>query len=109
MRLLFLVPYVPSEIYVRPYNLMRSLAHRGHDIHLLTLGGAADRPAIEELRRSCTVEVFSLPRWRAFANSALALLSSRPMQADYCWQPALAHHWRTLLGKGRSAWDAVHV
>ena len=37
MRILFIVPYVPSLIRVRPYNFIKALAGRGHRITLATL------------------------------------------------------------------------
>ena len=37
MRVLFIVPYVPNLIRVRPFNLIRCLADRGHDVTVLTL------------------------------------------------------------------------
>ena len=46
MNILFIAPYVPNLIYVRPYNLIRNLVKRGHHVHLLTLiSNEADRQA----------------------------------------------------------------
>jgi hypothetical protein len=37
MRVLYIVPYVPNLISVRPYNLIRTLSERGHDVTVRTL------------------------------------------------------------------------
>ena len=38
MRILFVAPYVPSLIRVRPYQFLRALAGLGHTITLVALG-----------------------------------------------------------------------
>ncbi len=118
MRILFLTPYVPSPIRVRPYNLLRALAKRGHTITLLCVvqgeGLWARRPApletaaLEELatlgiETHCTV----LPRIRSLLNCLPALPTGTPLQAVYCWSPALARLLRqTLAGRPH---DLLHI
>ena len=112
MRILFIVPYIPSQIYVRPYNLIRYLAKRKHQITLLTLGSPEqDRAALDELRQVCEkVHVFSLPRWRSLMNSALALPTKAPLQSRYCWQPELAGFiTKSLEHPDERPYDIIHV
>jgi hypothetical protein len=37
MRILYITPYVPSLIRVRPYNLIKYLSRRGHLVTVLSL------------------------------------------------------------------------
>jgi len=108
MKILFIVPYIPSLIYVRPYNLIRYLSQRGHRIHLLTfITNEADQQAITQLERYCEVTAFPLPKWRSLLNAALALPTSTPLQAVYCTQPDAAHWLEQRLAMGID--DIVHV
>jgi sugar transferase (PEP-CTERM/EpsH1 system associated) len=100
---------VPNLIRVRPYNLLRFLAARGHRVTLLTLsGGADDERDLEALRPYCqAIAAYPLPTWRSLANAALALPSHTPLQAVYCWQAGLAHRLETLAASGQ--FDLLHV
>ena len=101
MHILFLTPYVPTPIRTRPYNLLKALAGRGHRLTLLCIAqgeglwatrlSPLEERALEELRalgvRCCAV---LLPRLRSLWNCLRALPSPLPLQAAYCWSPALA-------------------
>ncbi|PWH19831.1 MAG: glycosyl transferase family 1, partial [Ardenticatenia bacterium] len=91
MHILFIVPYVPTPIRVRPYNLIRAMAARGHRITLATLwSDAEERTALETLRAwGIRVIAQPLPRPRSLLNCLRALPSDVPLQAVYCWSPAL--------------------
>jgi hypothetical protein len=45
MRILFLAPYPPSLIRVRPFNWIKHLAAQGHEITLLALVSSAQEAA----------------------------------------------------------------
>jgi glycosyltransferase involved in cell wall biosynthesis len=108
MNILFVVPYVPSPIYVRPYNLIRHLSRRGHRVHLLTLTtNNADRRMASLLEKECEVTTFSLPRWRSLLNAALTLPVRSPLQAAYCWNRAAANWLDERLNQGID--DVIHV
>lgn len=113
MNILALVPYVPNLIRVRPYNLLRYLAGRGHRITLLTLWANEQELAdIEHLKTFCyRVEALSLSKWRSLSNCVIALPSATPLQAVYCWQPALYQQMLQLLhpSNGKQPFDVVHV
>ena len=109
LRLLFICPYIPSLIRVRPYNLLKYLARRGHDITLLALRPAGeDTSTLETLRAWCRrVETVELPRWRPLWNGLQALPGRTPFQAAYSRSPAMAHLIRqTLAG---TTFDVIHV
>jgi glycosyltransferase involved in cell wall biosynthesis len=91
MHLLFIVPYVPTPIRVRPYNLIRALAARGHRITLATLWSSAEERAALETLQGWGVRILAepLPRMRSLHNCLRALPTTTPLQAVYCWSPAL--------------------
>lgn len=107
MRILFVVPYVPNLIRVRPYNLIRGLSARGHQVTVFTL--CVDERDWEDaklLGQHChQVQAVALSKWRSLANCLAALPSSKPLQALYCWQPELAQR----LAHASLQADVVHV
>lgn len=113
MKILFIVPYVPDLIRVRPYNLIRYLARAGHEVTVLTLWtNDSEKQAARELENHChQVHAFHLPKWRSYLNALLTVPSSTPLQASYCWHPPLVNHAIQLIGseKGKNAFDVVHV
>ena len=108
MRILFVVPYTPNLIRVRPYNLIRALSRRGHQVTVLTLTtNDGEVEQARELAKECQVITHPLPRWRSLANSLRALPGRAPLQAHYCWQPALAQDLQRLASQAN--YDVVHV
>ncbi len=108
MRILYLTPYVPTPIRVRPYNLLKTMAGRGHDITLLCIaqgeGLAARRPSAREQAALAELGALGvdthavvLPRWRSLLNCLLAIPTRTPLQAVYCWSPRLARLLRAEL------------
>ena len=104
-----LSPYVPNLIRVRPFQLLRALVRRRHQITLATLWtGAEERDDLQALRElGLCVVAHHLPQWRSMGNSLLALPTSAPLQARYCWQPGLARQLATLIEEEQ--YDVVHV
>ncbi len=113
VRVLFVVPYPPSRIRVRSYNLVRQLTALGHEVTVLTLwSDAAERADAAALARQVHhVVALRLPRWRSLWNCLQALPTRKPLQAVYCWQPALARQAADLAisADGQPAFDVVHV
>jgi sugar transferase (PEP-CTERM/EpsH1 system associated) len=109
LRILFVSPYLPSLIRVRPYNLIKALAQRGHQITLLALQPPNDDTGgLDSLNAWCqVVRTTTLPRWRTFWNALLALPSDTPFQAAYSRSPemtALIQHTRR-----EGDFDVIHV
>lgn len=113
MNILFVVPYTPTQIRVRPYNLIRSLSQLGHRITLLTIWTDEDeREAVDSLEAYCDkVRAINLPTWRSFYNCLLALPTNQPLQAVYCWDESLADEIMEIVTpvEGANAIDIVHV
>jgi hypothetical protein len=112
MDILYVVPYVPNLIRVRPYNLIRSLTKCGHRVTVVTLWvDDREQADIERLREHC-FEVFalSMARWRSIWNCLLALPTSVPLQAVYSWHPGLANQIvNKIMGNGRRGFDVIHI
>lgn len=111
MKILYLVPYTPNKIRVRPYNLIRSLAAHGNTVSLLTLWSEpADLENIRALEaEGIEVIAYQLKTLRSLVNSALAVLSPDPLQAHYCWHPGLARKLVELVADGKQGYDVVHI
>jgi len=109
MRILYIVPYAPSPIRVRPYQLIRSLAARGHSLTVATLWSSKDE--LESLRNlagdNVSLIARRLPRWRSTWNCIRSLPTRMPLQAAYCWEPGLLDEVKRALGE--SPFDVVHI
>jgi glycosyltransferase involved in cell wall biosynthesis len=114
MKILFIVPYVPNLIRVRPYNLLRALTERGHDITLFTTwNNPSELPDIEHLN-SFLKEVYAFPlnRLQSFSNCLGALPTREPLQASYSWQPDLVKKLFRLISSNPSemeGFDVIHI
>ena len=111
MRILYVVPYVPSLIRVRPYNLIRHLSAAGHQVTVMTLWTTEqERDDVETLRGCChRVIAHSLPRWRSLWNCLRELPGSEPLQAVYCHSSALTAAIGHATGKDGDHYDVLHV
>jgi glycosyltransferase involved in cell wall biosynthesis len=113
MKILFIVPYVPNLIRVRPYNLLRALAGRGHEITLFTLwNNPGELQDLEHLKSFLKeVHAYPLNRWQSFGNCLKVLPTHEPLQASYCWQPDLLEGLFRLVPNpaGMKGFDVIHV
>jgi polysaccharide biosynthesis protein PslH len=109
MNILYIVPYVPSQIYTRPYNLIQQLTAHGHQLTVLTISSTGDDiKAIQHLKQFCHQVVdFSLPSWRSYVNCLIALPTSDPLQSAYSWQPDLIRHAMDLIESNNI--DVIHI
>ena len=107
MDILFVVPYAPNLIRVRPYNLIRYLLARGHCLTVLTVWtNEQEREEVERFKQEgCKVQAVYLPAWRSWWNCLQSLPSSVPLQAMYCWHPQLM----ARLADAELTADVVHV
>jgi glycosyltransferase involved in cell wall biosynthesis len=109
MRILFVAPYVPTLIRVRPYNFVRFLAQNGHALTLATLWEMEqERAALSEFE-AFGVKVIAEPLTRndKLRNLLGTLPSNKPLQASFCWKPELARALSALLSD--QTFDAIHV
>jgi sugar transferase (PEP-CTERM/EpsH1 system associated) len=109
MRILFVTPYIPSLVRVRPYNLVHALAQRGHAVTLLALQPPGDAgEALPQLRAWCqAVQIVPHSRGQTLLNAAAALPGSLPIQAAYSRSPQFVQRARQLLDQ--NTFDVAHV
>jgi polysaccharide biosynthesis protein PslH len=112
MKIAFIVPYVPNQVRTRSYNLVTYLSRLGHEVDVFTVGsGKVDLADAEALKARCqNVYFYEQPVWRSLFNSALAVPSSKPLQAVYSRQPELVRRLDDIFGRdGHSGYEVVHV
>lgn len=109
MRILFVVPYVPTQIRVRPYSLLRALLDQGHRVTLATLWNTEAEREFLATWEQMGVEILAepLPRLQSMQNCLLALPTQTPLQAVYCWHPRFAQKLERLIGAEQ--FDVAHV
>ncbi|WP_028459543.1 glycosyltransferase [Chloroflexus sp. Y-396-1] len=106
MKILFVAPYTPSPIRVRPYQFIRHLAQRGHVITLVCV--ADNISALNELRSFCwrvvSVPIHARDHILAYIR---ALPSPLPFQAAHCLAPAMIT--AVVRELQRTDYDLIHI
>ena len=107
MRVLFVSPYIPSPVRVRPYQWIRALARHGQRVRLVALQPPEDRWLAEPPVADCCeqVTVFPLSRFQTLRNAAAAVPRRLPLQAAYSLHPEAE---RYIAAEARNC-DVVHV
>jgi len=109
MRILFIVPYIPSLVRVRPYNFIHTLHQRGHELTLVLLQppGEPDStlPQLREWAKE--VHVVPLKKSQIIRNGLRGLFRSLPLQASYSESPEAEALIRDLVSKNQ--YDVAHV
>lgn len=115
MRILYIVPYAPSLIRVRSYQVIRHLAQRGHQMTVATLWTTPGEQAELQQLAAFGLQVIAreLSPVRSYWNCLSALPTMTPLQASFCWQPDLADAILAELVNSQHAGDAgfdvIHV
>lgn len=107
MRILFVTPYVPSHIRVRPFNLIKSLS-AAHDISLVSLlADDYEQAMVKDIEKYCvSVDLIPLPKWQAYVNCLLALPTAVPFRVAYYQSPAFVQRIKEVIQ--RQSIDVVH-
>ena len=109
MRILFVTPYVPSLIRVRPFNFIRQLS-RHHEVTLICLAQdeSPEADAVEQLQGYCE-KVYMLPltKSRSLVRCCRRLLSRIPLQAAYTDLPEGKDLVARIAESG--GFDVLHV
>jgi len=108
MNILFVAPYVPSRIRVRPYNFVKGLAAR-HNVTLVALVQSdIDRMALPEMLETCAqVKTVNTSVYESLLRAGKGLLTRMPMQAAYTNVPSLTHTVESELDL--KTYDVLHV
>jgi glycosyltransferase involved in cell wall biosynthesis len=109
LRILYVLPYVPSPIRVRPYQIVRHLARLGHRITVVALDdGLATEAVRADLTDVCeAVYVVPHPRLPAAISCLVALPTPTPLWSAYCRSPRMEELLRRLTADGD--YDIAHV
>lgn len=110
MNILFVTPYVPSQIRTRPYNLIQALIHLGHQITLVTAAGTSreeQEQVAELIDWGIQVDIFPVPLTRSLSNCLLALPTREPLQAVYSYHRGMERRLGELSQTG--IFDVVHI
>jgi sugar transferase (PEP-CTERM/EpsH1 system associated) len=104
---------MPSLIRVRPFNLIRFLSERNHQITLLTLyENKIEQEEVNVLENYCQrVIALSLSRWRTLWNCLTIAPGREPIQTAYSWHPSLGQKLQEIVsGKnGEPPFDIIHI
>src|SRR5690349_7134171 len=102
LRILYVSPYVPSPIRVRPYQIIRHLARLGHRVTVAALDdGLATEAIRQELAEVCeSVHIVPHPRLRATFSCLAALPTQTPLWSAYCRSPGMEDLLRRLTADG---------
>jgi glycosyltransferase involved in cell wall biosynthesis len=109
MRILYVVPYVPSATRNRSFGFIRALSGLGHHVHVVALRAPEDAWApLDAVGSQCArLEVFDLSRRQTLFNALDALPRRLPLQAGYGRHAEACQRVRHLAASGR--FDVLHV
>lgn len=86
LRILYVLPYTPSPIRVRPFQTIRALTRLGHRVSVVALDdGSYTAQSLAELRDICeSVYLITHQKGQAVLNCAFSLLTPTPLWVAYC-------------------------
>lgn len=113
MNILYIVPYVPNLVRVRPYNLIRFLVSRNNHVTLFSLWSNDEERADLETLKALGISVYGRhqPIWQTLINGISALQTGQPLQAWYSWNPGFAKALAAQIraGDDHRKYDVVHI
>jgi len=108
MRILFITPYVPSSVRIRPLGFIRELSKR-HEITLVTLvHPSAEARFLHEVAPYCQV-IYPVPLMKpeAWVRCLLSLPTGVPLSVAYTQSGSMQRLVRDLVRQG--GFDLIHV
>lgn len=107
MRILFVVPNVPSFIRPRPLHFIRGLSQM-HQVSVVCLATNESHQQISQLRQYChRLEVIRLSRWTSLWNCMRALFSANSLRCAYFYSPRLRDRVKALVEANEV--DLIHA
>lgn len=107
MRVLFVSPYIPSLVRIRPYQWIRTLHRLGHSVHLIAVRPPEDRwlTSVPVQEWCASVTLFPLDRGSTLRNAVAAVPRGVPLQAAYSHHPVA----EAAVAAAARECDVVHV
>ena len=113
LRILFVTPYVPSRMRIRPLAFIRELARHGHEVTLVCLAQPAEEiQYLEEVAQYCQeVRCIPVKKTEAYLNSLLSLPTKVPISVAYCKSSAAKKTINQIITKviDCKEWDLIHT
>src|SRR4051794_36336887 len=108
MRILYVIPNVPSFIRTRPFNFIRRLSE-SHQVSVLCVAtNEADYWFASDLEPYChSLEIIQLPRRKSMWNCLKALFSSESLRCAYFYSQSLRDRVKVKIDRGEI--DIVHA
>jgi sugar transferase (PEP-CTERM/EpsH1 system associated) len=107
MRILFVIPHLPSSVRPRSFNLIKLLSAE-HDFSLVAqLVDDYEREMIKYIQPYCaSIDLVPLPRSQAYANCLRALPARTPLRVAYYRSPAFVQRIKEVIHRQKI--DLVH-
>jgi sugar transferase (PEP-CTERM/EpsH1 system associated) len=107
MHILFITPYVPSRIRVRPFQLIKHLSGT-HEVSLIALVcDGYERSLAADVTPYCaTLDLVPLSPLQAYGNCVRALPTLTPLRVAYYQSPALVQRITEVVRQRRT--DVIH-
>jgi glycosyltransferase involved in cell wall biosynthesis len=111
LNIFFVLPYTPTPVRTRPYNIIKALLNQGHRISLFTVWETNEERSFLNQLADNGINIFSehLSRPRIGLNIVYALFSGAPLQARYSWHPSLAKQIADNLSDFHNDSDIIHI
>jgi polysaccharide biosynthesis protein PslH len=109
LRILFVTPYVPSPVRVRPYAFIRELARQGHQVTLVCLvQPERELKYLDEVRPYCaSVFPIHIDQMEAIRGAIGSAFSRLPLSVAYCRSALLRSTVENLASK--NSYDLIHT
>ncbi|HMO58289.1 MAG TPA: glycosyltransferase [Roseiflexaceae bacterium] len=108
MKILFVSPYVPSPIRVRPYSFLRTLVRRGNQVTLICQADSRDVAAVAALRElGVYVVTVAVGRLSMLWNVVRAVPGALPFQAALGFSAQMLDAIRHEVRRGN--YDIAHI
>jgi polysaccharide biosynthesis protein PslH len=115
MNILFATPVQPFANKPRPHHLIKSLAARGHSVHLLAqasswreVDGVTEDPRWRPVQDACSsIDWVVIPKIRSLAQCAVSVPTPTPLRVAYCRSPEYRRKAEALIE--RHGCELAHV
>ncbi len=109
LNIIFVTPYRPDIVRVRPYQFIRYLSKLGHKVTLVYYDSPDKLIPGEELKSICqNIYAFPLTKLRAIVNCSFCLLTKKPLQSAYGFNKKMANQLSDLILNDKGSFDLIH-